>query len=112
MKLERDEYANVVKSLIGDRTDDESLSIVENLMDSYGAGGEAEASLAEVKAELDKMKADYEANDNAWRTRYRDRFFGGAGEEPAPEPVITPEPVVTDTAVEVTYDDIFVSEEE
>lgn len=77
MKLKREELLEKVKNYVGDRTDDESLEIIEDISDSFEESETAE--------EVEKIKTDYETKlanlDSEWREKYKARFFSKDGEE-------------------------------
>lgn len=60
------ELLAIVNSLIGDRNDEESLTILEDFSDTFKSFDEVDA--AEWQARLDAKEAE-------WRERYRNRFF-------------------------------------
>lgn len=63
----KDEIMEEIRAYIGDRSDDETISLVENIsdtIDDYAAHGDYDAKLLEVEAE--------------WRRRYIDRFMNGS----------------------------------
>jgi hypothetical protein len=62
-KLSKDELIEKVKQYVGDRTDDETIEIIEDITDSV------ESSSA------DEWKRKYEENDKMWRDKYVSRFF-------------------------------------
>lgn len=68
-RLTSTEFMTKLKSIIGDRTDDEALSFIEDCKDT-------------IEGEKDDYKSKYEAavkekeeNDKMWRQKYADRFF-------------------------------------
>ena len=68
-KLTQKEFMDKVKSIIGDRDDDEVLSFLEDCKDT-------------ITAEKDEYKEKYEAAvkekeelDKSWRTKYKERFY-------------------------------------
>lgn len=65
------ELIDRVRAYTSDRTDDETLSLLEDVNDT-------------LKEDWQKK---YEENDRDWRTRYKARFEGGTLEEPADETV-------------------------
>lgn len=67
--LKKDEFMGKLKELIGDRTDDEALTIVEDFSETYDS--------FDRKDEED-WKTKYEENDKRWRERYRNTFFDGS----------------------------------
>lgn len=64
--LKKNELMEKLKALIGDRTDDEALTFIEDVSDTVEAN----------KSEED-WKTKYEENDKMWREKYRDRFYNG-----------------------------------
>lgn len=75
MKLSKVELLEKVKNYIGDRTDDESIEIIEDISDSFDTETE---NVEEVKSEYEeKLKT----LDETWRKKYTDRFFSN----PTPE---------------------------
>ena len=91
-KRTRTEVLEGIRSLLGDRTDDESLALLEDIGDSWPEGAEED------------WKAKYDALDADWRKRYRDRFF--SAENPAE--VETEETgLEAEESQATTYDDLF-----
>ena len=62
-KLSKDELIKKVKKYIGDRTDDETIEIIEDISDSIDS------------SDADEWKQKYEENDKMWRDKYVSRFF-------------------------------------
>lgn len=62
-KLSKDELVEKVKKYIGDRTDDETIEIIEDITDSIDT------------SDADEWKRKYEENDKMWRDKYVSRFF-------------------------------------
>lgn len=62
--LSKDELIKKVSTYIGDKTDDDSISLLEDLTDTLNEDGE-------------DWKKKYEENDSNWRKRYRERFENG-----------------------------------
>ena len=69
MKLTADEFMNKVKTIIGDRDDDDALSFLEDCKDT-------------ITSEPDDYKSKYEDAikekdelDKAWRAKYKERFY-------------------------------------
>lgn len=61
-KLSKDELIEKVRKYVGDRTDDETIEIIEDISDSI------DSSVA------DEWKQKYEENDKMWRDKYISRF--------------------------------------
>lgn len=62
-KLSKDELIEKVKKYVGDRTDDETIEIIEDITDSIDT------------SDADEWKKKYEENDKMWRDKYVSRFF-------------------------------------
>lgn len=62
-KLSKDELLEKVRTYVGDRTDDETLAIIEDISDSFDS------------SDADEWKQKYIENDNMWRDKYISRFF-------------------------------------
>lgn len=61
-KLSKDELIEKVKKYVGDRTDDETIEIIEDISDSIDS------------SDADEWKKKYEENDKMWRDKYISRF--------------------------------------
>lgn len=62
-KLSKDELIEKVKKYVGDRTDDETIEIIEDITDSIDS------------SDADEWKRKFEENDKMWRDKYVSRFF-------------------------------------
>lgn len=62
-KLSKDELLEKVRTYVGDRTDDETLAIIEDISDSFDSSDAAE------------WRQKFEENDKMWRDKYISRFF-------------------------------------
>ena len=73
--LSKDDLFIKIKERIGDATDDETLSFVEDVTDTFNE--------LESKSTGDgtDWKAKYDELDETWKKKYRDRFFS-AGTSP------------------------------
>lgn len=71
-KLSKDELIEKVKKYIGDRTDDETIEIIEDITDSIDT------------SDTDEWKRKYEENDKMWRDKYVSRFFDKKEEDLEP----------------------------
>lgn len=69
-KLSKDELIEKVRKYVGDRKDDETIEIIEDISDSVDS------------SEADDWKKKYEENDKMWRDRYISRFFEKKEDEP------------------------------
>lgn len=67
---EDSEILSALKNVIGDRSDDEVLSLLEDVTDTL-------ASRTAPAGDGTDWKARYDENDAMWRQKYRDRFYNG-----------------------------------
>lgn len=61
----RDELISAVNEIIGETPDDNGLSLLEDISDTFASYSDTE-----------DWKTKYEENDAEWRKRYRERFEG------------------------------------
>lgn len=69
-KLSKDELIEKVKKYVGDRKDDETIAIIEDISDSIDS------------SDADDWKQKYEENDKMWRDKYISRFVEKKEDEP------------------------------
>lgn len=62
-KLSKDELIEKVRKYVGDRNDDETIEIIEDISDSIDS------------PDADEWKQKYEENDKMWRDKYISRFL-------------------------------------
>lgn len=62
-KLSKDELIEKVKKYVGDRTDDETIEIIEDISDSIDP------------SDADEWRQKFEENDKMWRDKYISRFL-------------------------------------
>ena len=62
-KLSKDDLIEKVKNYVGDRKDDETIEIIEDISDSIDT------------SDSDEWKQKFEENDKMWRNKYISRFF-------------------------------------
>ena len=62
-KLSKDELLKKVRTYVGNRTDDETLAIIEDISDSFDS------------SDADEWRQKFEENDKMWRDKYISRFF-------------------------------------
>lgn len=92
-KLERDAFMERIKAIVGESTDDDALSFIADMTDTYDG-------LAQPSDWEEKYNAEHAAHE-ALRKEYKDRFFsGGINNQPDPEPD-------KPGAEEITYEDLF-----
>lgn len=108
MKLNRDDFINAISAIVGERTDDEAIAFVENMTDTYDAFGDSEKDKT-----IEELKKSLENTEQAWRKKYRDRFYGGTDEEenPSNQPLEEDKDDMLE-AEEITIDDLFKEERE
>lgn len=61
----RDELITAVNAIIGETPDDNGLSLLEDISDTFA-----------IHNDTEDWKTKYEENDAEWRRRYRERFEG------------------------------------
>ena len=66
--ISKEEIMERVNKLLGENTDDESISFLENITDSLN---DYETKISESG----DWKTKYEQNDAEWRKKYRERFM-------------------------------------
>ena len=69
-KLSKDELIEKVRKYVGDRKDDDTIEIIEDISDSIDS------------SEADEWKKKYEENDKMWRDKYISRFVEKKEDEP------------------------------
>lgn len=62
-RLTRDELIEKVRKYVGDRTDDETIEIIEDISDSIDS------------SDADEWRQKFEENDKMWREKYISRFL-------------------------------------
>lgn len=90
-KLERDAFMERIKAIVGEATDDDALSFIADMTDTYDG-------LAQPSDWEEKYNTEHAAHE-ALRKEYRDRFFSGGSTSPT-EPD-------KPGAEEITYEDLF-----
>lgn len=101
--LSKDELLEKIRSLLGERTDDEAITFIEDVTDTYDVivGAKSGYTEEEVTAKVNEV-------EEKWRKKYRDRFFGNGGDGDDDDDV--PDGSNTNTE-EVTIDDLFEKKE-
>lgn len=99
-KLTRDEAIERLTAYIGDRNDDDSIALLEDISDSLESDGE-------------DWKAKYDELDASWRARYIERFSNIGPEKDTSEVIETEQNSATDDtdvvegSEELTIDDLY-----
>ena len=71
MILNRDDFFSRVNSIVGERTDEESIKFIEDMSDTYNS---LEQSAQQSGGEWEQKYHDL---DEAWKEKYKSRFFSG-----------------------------------
>ena len=108
-KVSKDEYLTKLNAFIGEETSEETLSLLEDITDSWpdkdDAGAEWEQKYNEMNAKYEELDGKYKELEETWRKRYRERFFDGSDPKPgAPNP--EPDNPKGETEL-LTYEDFF-----
>ena len=69
--VEKESIMNRLNKLIGDRTDDEAISLVEDVSDTIDS---ATGAGMVTEEEAERRVAE---KDDEWRRKYKERFFSG-----------------------------------
>lgn len=93
-KLSKEDLLEKVRNYVGDRTDDETVEILEDISDSIDT------------TDADEWKQKYEDNDKMWRDKYISRFFDKKEEE-----LETPSEHEEEEKEYNSYEDLFEEEE-
>ena len=94
----KDEIMEEIREYIGDRSDDQTIALVENIsdtIDDYAAHGNYEEKLMAVEAE--------------WRRKYIDRFMNGGENKTEVEAEKIDDEEKTE---EITIDDLYTNRED
>lgn len=94
-KLSKDELIEKIKKYVGDRTDDETIEIIEDISDSIDS------------SDADEWKQKYEENDKMWRDKYISRFL-----EKKEDELDTPTEHEEEEKEYNSFDDLFEEEED
>ena len=60
-----------LRSVIGDRTDDDALALIERVSELESQG------IDDLKNKITELEGQMKQLDEDWRKRYRDRFYEG-----------------------------------
>lgn len=94
-KLTKDELIEKVRKYVGDRTDDETIEIIEDISDSIDS------------SDADEWRQKFEENDKMWRDKYISRFL-----EKKEDELDTPTEHEEEEKVFSSFDDLFEEEED
>lgn len=92
----REELLNSIKDIVGESTEDNVLSIIEDIQDTF-------TDYENRASNNINWEQKYKDNDAEWRRKYKDRFYSGKSDEEFED---------DDTYVEkkLTYDNLFKEE--
>lgn len=94
-KLSKNELIEKVRKYVGDRTDDETIEIIEDISDSIDS------------SDADEWKQKFEENDKMWRDKYISRFL-----EKKEDELDTPTEHEEEEKEYNSFDDLFEEEED
>lgn len=94
-KLTKDELIEKVRKYVGDRTDDETIEILEDISDSIDS------------SDADEWRQKFEENDKMWRDKYISRFLEKKDDE-----LDTPTEHEDEEKEYNSFDDLFEEEED
>lgn len=94
-KLSKDELIEKVKKYVGDRTDDETIEIIEDISDSIDS------------SDADEWRQKFKENDKMWRDKYISRFL-----EKKEDELDTPTEHEEEEKEYNSFDDLFKEEED
>lgn len=92
-----DEIMAMIKERIGDATDDDTITFIEDINDTLN-------DYSARTADATNWRQKYEENDAEWRKKYRDRFFGA--ENPEEEVIEDTDEVQTPTKFEDLFEEV------
>ncbi len=98
-QLNREEYFERLRTIIGDKSDPDSIKALEDMTDTYNALEKGN------KGDGIDWEARFRENDKAWAERYRNRFmYGDSGNGPQKPKSSDPDGVRPE---DVDFDDLF-----
>ena len=75
--LTREQFMEKLNTLTDGKTDDDTLTMIQDFSDTFKS--------LEEKEDVEALRGDYEAKlkslDDTWRNKYRDAFFNGTEEK-------------------------------
>ena len=69
----RDEFMSRINQMIGERNDDEALSFLSDLSDTYDSLSQTD--IPDIDAINASWEEKYNNLDNEWRNKYKERFM-------------------------------------
>lgn len=68
--LTKEQFFDKIKTLVGEKSDDETLTLIEDFTDTYNSFSENSNA-----GEIEKLKNQLAETEKNWREKYRARFF-------------------------------------
>lgn len=103
--LTREQFMERLNTLTDGRTDDDTLTMIQDFSDTFKS--------LEEKEDVNAVRGEYEEKlktlEDTWRTKYREAFFNGAEEK---EAVIEEKEDDEEKEEPHTYEELFKEEEE
>lgn len=100
--LTQEEYFETLNRLIGDNADDESVSMVEDLTDTY-----CDLANRDVSARVAELEQQLEDQRKAANKRYMDRFFSAPASAAQVDPGVAAARSEEERAESITIGDLF-----
>ena len=98
MPKSKDEILTNLREYVGDKTDDKSIALIEDVTDILNGRDDVNVITEDERSEYERRISELETErdelDTAWRTKYRDRFF--SAEEKADDIVEAEEEIETE----------------
>lgn len=102
--LNRETFLSRINAILGDRSDDEALSFIEDATDTFD-------DITSKASDPEDWKKKYEDNDKEWRDKYRKRFFDGASNDKrGNDPNKDNDPNTTNNTTDEVNEDITIGE--
>lgn len=104
--LTREQFMEKLNTITDGKTDDETLTMIQDFSDTFKS--------LEEKEDVEAVRSDYEEKlkvlDETWRNKYRDAFFNGTEEKK--EEIEEREEEKEESEEPHTYEDLFKEEGE
>ena len=91
-RLSREDFTKAITTVIGDRSDEDSVKFIEDMTDTYN-GLEADKNVS-----VTEWEQKYNALNETWSKRYKDRFS---------ETIVEKKEQKKDEASPTSFDDLF-----
>lgn len=90
--LSKEDFTKAITTIIGERSDEDSIKFIEDMTDTYN-GLEADKNVS-----VSEWEQKYNALNDTWSKRYRDRFS---------ETIVENKGQANEETVPTSYDDLF-----